>query len=320
MAQIDIDKFVISLRRCFGENKGIATTLDRCLLSLGLKYVDTPTGGRLERVDQPTMLERLCGNLVSGEQKGTLCDTCRKAQPSHSCQDITALGRCALEKQGELKPVGWSKEDERDFDVIYGIIYNSCNAEDASRLIAWLKAIKYRVIPQPNQEWSEEDEKIYQSIMDDTVQENQLDDKQTEWLRNIKYRKLPQPKQEWNEEDESHIRYLIECLEHCKKGVALTMTTSTAQEYINWLKSLRPQNWTKEDKERYISCLQRLSTGNPEQPETINSKWFKEHMYPQKQWKPTKEQTMALKWALNYIPYNCHKEEIKGLLKQIEDL
>ena len=38
-----------------------------------------------------------------GEQKGTLCDTCKKAQPSHSCQDITALGRCALEKRSEQK-------------------------------------------------------------------------------------------------------------------------------------------------------------------------------------------------------------------------
>ena len=35
-----------------------------------------------------------------GEQE-TLCDKCRKEHPSHSCQDITELGRCALEKQGE---------------------------------------------------------------------------------------------------------------------------------------------------------------------------------------------------------------------------
>lgn len=55
---------------------------------------------------------------------------------------------------------------------------------------------------------------------------------------------------EWSEEDESHIRYLIECLEHCKKGVALTMTTSTAQEYINWLKSLRLQShWKPTDEQ-----------------------------------------------------------------------
>ena len=36
------------------------------------------------------------------EQKETLCDKCRREQPSHSCQDITALGRCYIE--GEQKP------------------------------------------------------------------------------------------------------------------------------------------------------------------------------------------------------------------------
>ena len=40
--------------------------------------------------------------------------------------------------------------------------------------------------------WSEEDERIYQSIMDDTVQENQLDGKQIDWLRDIKYRHFSQ--------------------------------------------------------------------------------------------------------------------------------
>ena len=30
-------------------------------------------------------------------KKETLCDKCRKEHPSHSCQDITALGRCAVE-------------------------------------------------------------------------------------------------------------------------------------------------------------------------------------------------------------------------------
>ena len=36
-----------------------------------------------------------------GGKKETLCDKCRKEQPSHSCQDITALGRCAIENQEE---------------------------------------------------------------------------------------------------------------------------------------------------------------------------------------------------------------------------
>lgn len=80
---------------------------------------------------------------------------------------------------------------------------------------------------------------------------------------------------------------------------------------IDWLKSLRPQNWTKEDKERYISCLQKLSTGNPEQPETINSKWFKEHVYPRSTWKPSKEQMKAL-W--DSIPENAKEISARGML------
>ena len=136
-------------------------------------------------------------------------------------------------------------------------------------------------------------------------------------------KEIPQPKQEWSEEDESHIRYLIECLEHCKKGVSLTMTTPTAQEYIDWLKSLRPQNWTKEDKERYISCLQRLGTGNPEQPETINSKWFKEHVYPQNRWKPSATDIKVLEdvidRGINPINYHATLHGILELLKKLRE-
>ena len=47
-----------------------------------------------------------------GEQE-TLCDKCKKLQPSHSCQDITALGRCAVEHEQkstdkfEINPDKW---------------------------------------------------------------------------------------------------------------------------------------------------------------------------------------------------------------------
>ena len=33
--------------------------------------------------------------------------------------------------------------------------------------------------------------------------------------------------------------------------------------------------WSEEDEERFVSCLQRLGTGNLEQPETINTIWLK---------------------------------------------
>jgi hypothetical protein len=95
-------------------------------------------------------------------------------------------------KKIEQKP--WSEEDERDFDVIYGIIYNSCNAEDASRLIEWLKSLKDRVQSQPQQQWSEEDETrltniiimlkegaSYHFIKDDIT-------KAVDWLKSLKQR------------------------------------------------------------------------------------------------------------------------------------
>jgi len=125
-----------------------------------------------------------------GEQKETLCDKCKKAQPSHSCQDITALGRCALEKQGEQKPA-----------------------------------------------WNEEDENLFRCAIDAV-------------------------------EQESKVR-ADGCLDE-----------EVGEMVINWLKSL---------KERYT-------------------------------WKPSKEQIMALRWVLNHIPYDSHKEELHGLLEQLKQL
>lgn len=49
-----------------------------------------------------------------GKQE-TLCDKCKKVQPSHSCQDITALGRCVMEhgqKTAEFHEGDWLCENE----------------------------------------------------------------------------------------------------------------------------------------------------------------------------------------------------------------
>ena len=49
-------------------------------------------------------------------------------------------------------------------------------------------------------------------------------------------------------------------------------------------------------------------------------KSIKDRVQLQNKWKPSKEQIIALRWVLNNIPYNKHKEEISGLLDQIKDL
>lgn len=76
-----------------------------------------------------------------GEQKETLCDTCRKTQPSHSCQDITALGRCAMEKQDEQKPVEWSEDDEQYLLVCKNALekYEVSDKCDSAIIMQWLK-------------------------------------------------------------------------------------------------------------------------------------------------------------------------------------
>lgn len=58
------------------------------------------------------------------------------------------------------------------------------------------------------------------------------------------------------------------------------------------MKNLQKPTWSEEDEERYVSCLQRLSTGNLKQPETINTVWLKslkERMQLQPTWNEVDE-------------------------------
>ena len=69
--------------------------------------------------------------------------------------------------------------------------------------VAWLERQREQKIA----EWSEEDERMYQSIMDDTIQENQLNGEQTNWLRDIKYRHFSQSQSRWRPSGEQ-MKYL----------------------------------------------------------------------------------------------------------------
>ena len=135
-----------------------------------------------------------------GKQKELACDRCRKAQPSHSCSDITALGRCYLE--GEQKPAEWSEPE-----------------------------INGEPIPTENQsvdisvpEWSEEDKKMIKMILGDLEWERRnttVDkdirhyDEELRWLKslssNLKKRNEDIAKlcsNEWSEEDERIRKWL----------------------------------------------------------------------------------------------------------------
>lgn len=102
----------------------------------------------------------------------------------------------------------------------------------------------------------------------------------------------------------------------------LHLSEKTRQDCAIWLKSLRPQKqkWDEEDIVMYNDCICAINAANEfdysvKEKEKLTN-WLR-NIRPQKQWKPTKEQIMALRWILNNIPYDTHKEEISGLLEQI---
>ena len=77
---------------------------------------------------------------------------------------------------------------------------------------------------------------------------------------------------------------LREAIEHCKeKSCGNTVCAQEYKQLAEWLKELR-------------------------------------ELRSQSQWKPSDKQILALRWVLNHIPYDSHKEEISGLLDQIKDL
>ena len=96
-----------------------------------------------------------------------------------------------LEKQGEQKS-SWSEEDEYQINtILYGLylkkeLYkkegNKVEEDRYNTQYNWLKSIKGRVQPQQKQEWSEEDEKIIETM----CKEGDLKPSEMEWLRSLK--------------------------------------------------------------------------------------------------------------------------------------
>ena len=149
----------------------------------------------------------------------------------------------------------------------------------------------------------------------------------------------------WSEEDEANLKRFTLYLS-CKES----LIPEVKSRYISWLNSLKQrieeksdkeqlkslkdcafpqqQEWSEEDENNINSIVSRLEvdisywesrskTRTNEDKRLID--WLKS-LRPQNTWKPSKEQIIALRWVLNNVPYNKHKEEINGLLDQIKEL
>ena len=162
-----------------------------------------------------------------------------------------------IEKQGEQKPAAWSEEDEKNFNEAISYIKDTA-------LRNWLISFKGKV--QPNQEWSEEDERLCQCIIED--QEEALDKVRNDkyghseiisdlkemyherinFLKSLKER--VQPMQEWSEEDRLHYMNVLEALEYVKGCKSDYDKIEAVKSDIAWFKSIRPQNkWKPSDEQ-----------------------------------------------------------------------
>ena len=90
----------------------------------------------------------------------------------------------------------------------------------------------------PNDAWSEEDEKIYTSILND-LRQNVIPDKEDiDWLKSLKDKIQPQPKQEWSEEDYNEIETIACHLDNTDNEGMAEVLRSIRDKYYHII----PQN------------------------------------------------------------------------------
>ena len=82
----------------------------------------------------------------------------------------------------------------------------------------------------------------------------------------------------------------------------------------------KPAAWSEED-EKQARQIERIvhDDGCTQKLQKQIADWLKS-LKDRYTWKPSDEQIMALRFVLNHIPYDSHKEEISGLLEQLKKL
>ena len=175
----------------------------------------------------------------------------REFSPSISIDEILSW----LEKQGEQilansaktckdeQNPAWSEDDEKFLNYAISLT-------DDAQIKNFLKSLKERVHPQPNQEWSEEDKKVLEAIIDVLINNTQSGSDgcvvykaYIDWLKSLKDIVQPQSKQEWSEEDSEWYMVVKESILERWKNTDNKDLIELRDEAVNWLKSLKLNHW-----------------------------------------------------------------------------
>ena len=209
-----------------------------------------------------------------------------------------------LEKQKEQKPVEWDEDTKMNLDRALQIIkkakgtlrgYQSDDGiYECDKAIECLEHFLYSGLEiEKTVEWSEEDEKIRQSIIKDIeFERNYLAtrgtvigkfDEQINWLKtisaNLKKKNEDVAKlcsNEWSKEDEANLDYLIDYCNSQENGQHPILMTSIARKISLWLYRLKSgeitvkrqanEGWSNDDEERFDSVCSvlrsKLDEGN----------------------------------------------------------
>ena len=240
----------------------------------------------------------------------------------------------------------WSEEDEtcltNTLIMLKEYAIHHYSKDDVNRCVNWLENRAKFLCPLPKQEWSEEDEKMLQDIIDyispmplffSSVKGTSGKEYTQKFMKRATYflkerlKSLrPQPKQEWSEEDENNMKTIDSIIRHPS-----SIPLETYNTLIDWLKdlpnrfSLQPkQEWSEED-EKFISILiQRINEWyllsekicKYEDRDRVSSQhkdWLIgkiKSLRPQPHWKPSEEQMELLRYLAKWIDMASRERHI----------
>ena len=175
-----------------------------------------------------------------GEQE-TFCDKCRKEHPSHSCQDITELGRCSVEHE-QKSDNSYCQENCKGFQQT-GRCF--CDGECKAKKEYIEQNLQENNFPQIEQKpaaWSEEDERrlnfclniLRPKTLFGSTEITNIDTINTKWLKSLKDR--IQPHKQWKPSNEQ-----IKAFEHFVRSIGESGYVSPYENNTKLLYSLLEQ-------------------------------------------------------------------------------
>jgi len=235
------------------------------------------------------------------------------------------------EKYGlcECVPAEWGEKDEKKLKETLALVETIEDINKAKDgfldVKIWLESLPERFVLQPKEEWSKEDEEIFNNIIEKAKGGYWIQMDEIAWLI-ARFKSLrPQPKPEWNEEDEKMRQSIIKDIEFERNYTSSTTgkVIGKYNEQINWLKSL-PLNlkkknedaaklcsneWSDEDEEALDMCLDAIPKRWKTKSGILLTKWLKDNIRPQSKQEWSEEDRDTLLMAATVLKANFDSDE-----------